>query len=333
MEPLVSIITPLYNEEEYLAETIESVLAQTYLNWELIIVDDISTDNSFLIAKEYTRRDKRIRVIQRKTLQKGGAVCRNIGIEESKGEYIIFLDADDLLHDECLKNRVKYMITNLHLDFCVFQMGVLQSSEKERYLTHEKENYLHAFLSYDLPWQTTCPIWQSKFIKEKLLGFDERYPRLQDPEFHTRALLVEGVRYEVLADTKFLDSSYRFIFKKSNISNALLGFGLYSEMIYNEVKERKDKLQCFSSMLGVYEAAIFHYSIDEERGLLDNCSKMKRINNFFYRRGLINKGKYWKGVLFLFYIKMRFYKLSFVNKLLIQLGFNHFYGYKISFNY
>lgn len=95
MEPLVSIITPLYNSEKYIAETIESVLAQTYSNWEMIIVDDCSKDNSTKIVEEYQKKDRRIK-LYRNEINKGVSYTRNRAIDLSQGKYIAFLDSDDL---------------------------------------------------------------------------------------------------------------------------------------------------------------------------------------------------------------------------------------------
>lgn len=91
---LVSIITPCYNGAKYISETIESVIAQTYLDWEMIIVDDGSEDDSVEIVKKYLERDKRIKLIQQ--LNSGSAVARNSGIRFCNGQYIALLDADDL---------------------------------------------------------------------------------------------------------------------------------------------------------------------------------------------------------------------------------------------
>lgn len=83
----VSIITPLYNCSDYLEQTIQSVISQTYENWEVIMVDDCSKDNSLEIAQKYAAEDSRIKVLQ---LEKnsGAAVARNKGIEAAKGRYI-----------------------------------------------------------------------------------------------------------------------------------------------------------------------------------------------------------------------------------------------------
>lgn len=91
---LVSIITPLYNGERYLAQTIESVLAQTYSDWEMIIINDGSTDGGPEIAESYAEKDPRIKVYSQPNA--GSAAARNSGIRRAKGRYIALLDSDDL---------------------------------------------------------------------------------------------------------------------------------------------------------------------------------------------------------------------------------------------
>jgi glycosyltransferase involved in cell wall biosynthesis len=93
--PKVSIIVPCYNQAEYLPETLNSVLAQTYSNWECVIVNDGSPDNTDTIAKEYLKKDNRIKYVYQEN--KGLATARNTGIANSTGEYILPLDADDLI--------------------------------------------------------------------------------------------------------------------------------------------------------------------------------------------------------------------------------------------
>ena len=108
--PLVSIIIPMYNAEKYIGETIESVVAQTYKNYEILIVDDCSTDNSIALVKKLENEDKRIKVIESKINFGGPAKPRNIGVENSLGEYIAFLDADDLWETNKLEIQLNYML-------------------------------------------------------------------------------------------------------------------------------------------------------------------------------------------------------------------------------
>lgn len=109
--PLVSIITPSYNSEEFITATIESVLAQTYTNFELFIIDDASTDASKEIITNYSAKDNRIKTVFL-TENKGQGNARNIATKEAKGVFIAFLDSDDVWHPEKLEKQVAFMQEN-----------------------------------------------------------------------------------------------------------------------------------------------------------------------------------------------------------------------------
>ncbi|MCM1006893.1 MAG: glycosyltransferase [Ruminococcus flavefaciens] len=108
---LVSIITPVYNCAKYLSNTIESVQKQTYTNWEMLLVDDCTPDNSAEIIQAYVKKDNRIRYI--KQLKNGGAaLARNAGLDAAKGRYIAYLDADDIWLPNKLERQIKFMTKN-----------------------------------------------------------------------------------------------------------------------------------------------------------------------------------------------------------------------------
>ena len=107
-EGLVSIITSLYNSEAYIAQTIESVLAQTYTDWEMIITDDGSVDNSTSIVESYSAKDQRIRLL-RLNANGGPGIARNNSISNANGQYIAFLDSDDLWYPDKLKTQRELM--------------------------------------------------------------------------------------------------------------------------------------------------------------------------------------------------------------------------------
>lgn len=108
-ESLVSIITPVYNAEKFLSDTIKSIKNQTYENWELLLVDDCSEDNSANIIKEFQKYDYRIKYIK---LEKnsGASVTRNTGIKHAKGRFIAFVDSDDIWKSNKLEIQIKYML-------------------------------------------------------------------------------------------------------------------------------------------------------------------------------------------------------------------------------
>lgn len=116
MPDLVSIITPCYNGELYIAHTIRSVLAQTYENWEMLIVDDGSTDSSGDIIRGFMEADSRIRLLQQENA--GSAAARNTGIRAAQGRYLALLDADDVWEPEFLQRQLEFMKSRNALCIC-----------------------------------------------------------------------------------------------------------------------------------------------------------------------------------------------------------------------
>ena len=116
MKELVSIITPSYNSEEFIEETIQCVLSQTYENWEWLITDDLSRDNTVTIIQKYNDPRMKLQVLE----QNGGAGnARNKSLERANGRYIAFLDSDDLWHSEYLETMINYMQKyNAELVYC-----------------------------------------------------------------------------------------------------------------------------------------------------------------------------------------------------------------------
>lgn len=100
--PLISIIVPVYNVEKYIRPCLDSILSQTYTNWEAILVDDGSTDGSGAVCDEYVKRDNRFMVVHKEN--EGVSKARNLGIKQARGEYILFLDSDDLIKERCVEN-------------------------------------------------------------------------------------------------------------------------------------------------------------------------------------------------------------------------------------
>ena len=119
---LVSIITPTYNCAQYIGETIDTVISQTYINWEMIIVDDCSSDDTDKIVSKYQKRDSRIKYY-RLANNSGAAVARTVAMRLASGKYIAFLDSDDwikdeslsLLYDEAVKHHADVVMGNMWL--------------------------------------------------------------------------------------------------------------------------------------------------------------------------------------------------------------------------
>ena len=205
---LVSIVIPTFNCGVFLPETIKSLQDQTYSNWEAICVDDGSNDNTLEIAKKLASTDIRVRVYSRKELPKGGSHCRNIGVQHAHGDYVIFLDGDDLLVHTCLENRLK-QIENTNYDFAVFAMGTIRNGVIGKVITDSRiRKYKLAFASNHAVWQVTSPIYRTEFVRS-INGFDTNYLRMQDLEFGLRAIAKSNDNFLICIDDNNPDCYYR----------------------------------------------------------------------------------------------------------------------------
>lgn len=108
MNPLISIIIPSYNRGNLIRETLDSIIEQTYTNWECIVIDDRSTDGTDAILKEYSNRDNRFIIITKPLeLKQGASISKNIGLQSARGEFVQFLDSDDILADNKLEKQIE----------------------------------------------------------------------------------------------------------------------------------------------------------------------------------------------------------------------------------
>jgi glycosyltransferase involved in cell wall biosynthesis len=205
--PLVSIIIPTYNRAHLIGETLDSVLAQTYKNWECIVVDDGSTDYTDELLGFYTKKDSRIQYHHRPTNRKKGAnACRNYGFELSVGGYILFLDSDDLIEIFCLEERVNYFKIKKS-DFIIADTGTLKGHRKSILPinnSNKAETFLLSFLNYKLPWTVMSVLWKREILEK--FKFNDSLTRFQDVEFHIRILMYSDFSYYRISK---VDNFYR----------------------------------------------------------------------------------------------------------------------------
>lgn len=187
--PLISIIIPVYNAENYLTQCVESILEQTYDNLEIILVNDDSTDNSGLLCDEFKQKNNKVKVIHKDN--EGAALTRNRGLLEAKGEWIIFQDADDFWDDRNglqqlmdYYNTIDYEVDlvffnykryfqsdNLYMDRPDFQSILMNTVDKE---VKVKQLFLNAFIP--------APPWGKLIKKELLLANEIYFPNLRSSE-------------------------------------------------------------------------------------------------------------------------------------------------------
>jgi len=286
--PLISVVIPVYNRSDVVLESLESVKSQTYSNWECVIIDDGSEDGTQEVIKSFIKEDFRFKFFLRESEPKGASACRNIGLKIAVGQYIIFLDSDDLLAKDCLEKRLKMAIANPEKNFWVFRTAQFNNKVGDSLTTwnvlNKEKDDLQRFILQDAPWHTMGPMWLKRTLT-KVGGFDESALCWQDWELHIRVLL-ETKNYWKSNDDN-IDSFYRNnrLNKWNTISKDQNNFehilfrvklfkGIYSRV--TSVDHRKEIRIAFS---------VLFYRVIKE---LKQHNAMKEINGLL--RYLINNG-------------------------------------------
>ncbi len=182
--PKVSIITATYNGEKFIERAIKSVLYQTFKDWEMIIVDDGSTDNTVKIIKEYSQKDPRIKLIELKQNSGGPAIPRTIACKESKGEYIAFLDQDDIYYPEYLELKVNYLEKHHDIDI-LSSLAWTFDEETKKIINYEIGGPVNTFIR-----KFVCEKgWYFKNYEIDEIGVIFRYFLLNNENFYKQKLL------------------------------------------------------------------------------------------------------------------------------------------------
>ena len=250
MKELVSIIMPSYNTGQYIEETIQSVLKQTYTNWELIIVDDCSTDNTDEVVKPFLSNEK-IRYIKNEK-NSGAAISRNRALRESKGKWIAFLDSDDLWEQQKLEKQIEFMENkNYYFSYTNYCEIDERSKLLGKYVTGPKKITKRGMYSYCWPGCLTVMYNAEKvgLIQIKDIKKNNDYAMwLKICKKATCHLLNEELgKYRKRAGSisnhsykELIKWHYR-LFRKADEKNAILsfvltcgnlGFGLYKKVRY-----------------------------------------------------------------------------------------------------
>lgn len=235
--PRISVIVPVYNVEKYLKRCVDSILAQTFTDFELILVDDGSPDNCGKICDDYARKDKRIQVIHQ---ENGGlSAARNVGIdwafENSNSQWISFVDSDDWIHprmlEELLRAAIKY---NVSVSIC--DMFKTNGTEPVIESANKKENLMNTEDAYAEKFGIVIPACGKLYRKESFCGI--RYPikKLHEDAFTTYKILFQFSKIVVI------DCPYYCYFQNAN-----------SIMHSEWSPKRLDEVEAYRSSLPFFE--------------------------------------------------------------------------------
>lgn len=236
-EPLVSIIIPTYNRAHIIGETLDSIIVQTYTNWECLVVDDGSTDNTYQVVKKYEKKDDRLKLYSRPSNKKKGAnTCRNYGFELSKGEFVNWFDDDDIMFCDFLFQKITNIIEK-NLDYNLCSYNVVDSTNnliEKRFLFHEN-NIFRDYVKWDLK-----IITHSLMIKKSVLSnfklFSPDIKRGQEFEFFSRLFFEKPLlKYEII-------NKQLFNYRQHDNSKSFKAKTYNSSYIFSEVLIQKNNL-------------------------------------------------------------------------------------------
>lgn len=225
MNATVSVIIPTYNRAHLICETLDSVIAQTYTNWECIVVDDGSTDTTVEIIAEYCKKDNRFQYYQRpQDRLKGGNAARNFGYEQSKGAYIQWFDSDDVMLENYLKDRVSEFTSEI--DFVIGTGYSTDNNLKCRKKTsiNQTNNLFKDYVLNRFGILTQSVLFRCSFFKDRKL-FKEELTRGQETELFSRLFYnTLQSQYIILNKPLYLYRQHNETKSKENKNNYNSGF-------------------------------------------------------------------------------------------------------------
>ena len=292
----LSIIMPVFNHHSDVGEMIDSILANTFGDWELLAVDDGSDSETIELLERYAASDGRICLIRRSRLPKGAQTCRNTGLGEARGEFVVFFDSDDFIMPYCLQQRVEQMKAHEELDFMVFPSGIYTDGKfhtegyASMYGYHIYKDDVEQFSSRQLPFIVWNNIYRREALLSHSLCWDEHLLSLQDADFNISAIAA-GLRYSYAGNAK-PDYGYR-IASTSSVSKNIKGVRHHESHVYANRKMwsvvqnaygRKYDRALYNGTLSIYNAGLSGRGIDSgfAKSLMESLKGKSRFYRFVF---------------------------------------------------
>ncbi|MGC3947716.1 MAG: glycosyltransferase family 2 protein [Chryseolinea sp.] len=227
----VSIIVPVYNRADIVSETIESVLKQTFSNWQLILVDDGSTDNSWSVLQQFAQRDSRITCVERpKNLIKGANSCRNFGLTMASAPFVKWVDSDDILSENNLAIQLS-LIKNTSLN-AVFSQSTFFDTASGK-LGNPWSRVVHSndiiwdYVRNQIRWHTGGVLWRRSFLQDAPFNVNQR---------NSQEWLMHGLQLLELRDNEYVITKDVVYFVR--VGNLRMSSSHSSRYYWNQAKSR-----------------------------------------------------------------------------------------------
>lgn len=326
MNPLISIIVPVYNGDKYLSRCVDSILSQTFQDFELLLVDDGSKDISSDICDNYAAKDQRIKVFHKKN--GGVSSARNIGLNYAKGEWIAFIDADDYVKESYLANLWEHSQKQVDLVISYAEIHSGDGINKESYPSKfvDDTNFYSIFIENDMNWHTSpwSKLYKRSIIEEHHLRFCEGMHIGEDAVFLYSYMLYSNKIY-ISPDTDycyFACNPGSLTKRVNSLASETLAYNQINAIVESLIFQKSIKdsiaLKKLYWLIASYQRrilnALYHNKIQKQERL----SILKNTDWNYYIKHIYSNSLKEKMLITL--LKVRFYKLyDFVRTLAVLI--------------
>jgi len=261
MESLISIIIPTYNRAHLILETLRSISLQTYQNWECIVVDDGSNDNTAEIVGDFVRNDQRFSYVSRpESLPKGPNACRNYGFELSKGMYVKWFDSDDILQNDAFEAIVMAFEKDTDVNISSLSYVDSELNAIQKVHRYKSDSTIPDYLTGKISYFTFLPTWTRSFLLKQQILFDENITNLDDWDFNLRML------YENPKLTYIHETLIKYRLHPNSLSKEISKLNI--KEIRSEFRARKKHLKILKRLNKEYYHILLNFTIMRYKYLL-----------------------------------------------------------------
>ncbi|MGO4821832.1 MULTISPECIES: glycosyltransferase family 2 protein [unclassified Flavobacterium] len=279
-DELVSIIIPTYNRADLIGDTLDSIVDQTYSNWECIIIDDHSNDDSFSVISKYVELDSRFSYYSRPIERpKGANSCRNYGYKLSQGIYINWFDSDDLMCPTFLEKQLNSLSLGADVSVCKLEYFDAESGCWDKINNIYSENLIQDYLIGKVQFYVSPPMWTKKFLANQIELFDETIRNLDDWDFNLRMIYQKPkITYldEVLIKYRVHSRSLSQQIKKLDIDE-----------VKSEFRARHKHSQIIKNNNLIDLSIVQVYIKDRYKYLFREAMVRRDEHNLYYLKGLL----------------------------------------------
>lgn len=296
----ISIITPVYNKSKYLARTVNSILKQSFVNYELLLIDDGSTDESGLICDQFAIKDNRIKVFH--TENHGVSSARNLGIKNANGKYVCFVDADDYVKKEFLEKLYDSIQKN-KTDIAVCDYYEIKNGSRKNYEYRQSEIISDIYTAVNS--NLLCIVWNKLFVREKIKHlFDEKLSTCEDSIFCVRFYLDNNATISYVDDMLYGYIRHNGGLTATFQPDSLLGINKYYTyyiMLAKQITEKGKRQLAIYNICRIYLFCICTFifeninqgSVKKEKaviiGKIINCHRYRNAVRYLIKHSIFNE--------------------------------------------